>query len=574
MKNKKFTWFVFVLPFILTNFRGEVTEGKRYTPSNTSIDGLEREYTYDEIGNRTSAKFGKNSALSEIGYTVNGHNQYSAISHPDKAWVVGRAPELDDVYVNTQLATRQETWFSKELTVANSSGPVKQSVLVEDDLGTDIAEGDVEVPAANNSSIQYDEAGNLANDGRWLYHWDSENRLRKMTSIASGFPSRTVEFVYDWQGKRIAKKVAEGASVRHTRYLYEGWNVVAEWTLHGSSTTLNTPQTYLWGLDLAGQSSGNVSQLQAAGGVGGLLAVDVRKVSDATAAGKVYASYDGNGNILAWSGADGLVKRTQDYDAFGNVVLKNTASSGTLSDGNGEVAYGFSTKPEDQESGLLYYGYRYFDPVPGRWSSKDPPEEEGGINLYNLLRGNAVNSVDKLGLVELKVEGSFTLPELGKGWADKIVQKRNAYYEFVIDYKCSGKGPVIEIPAQKAEVSFNGPDEFNIGLSAQVGPADLGVEMGGQYKGYVTLRLVEPRLCEGASLEKPEYAQFIQVLVDVHVVGSFKASGGLLLQGEGGFDYQDKHLKRRILNFEISCCCGETKIVRGMEYDHAGLLPY
>jgi integrase/recombinase XerD len=30
---------------------------------------------------------------------------------------------------------------------------------------------------------------------------------------------------------------------------------------------------------------------------------------------------------------------------------------------------------------VAYYGYRYFDPVTGRWPSRDPIEEEGGVNL-------------------------------------------------------------------------------------------------------------------------------------------------------------------------------------------------
>jgi RHS repeat-associated protein len=48
----------------------------------------------------------------------------------------------------------------------------------------------------------------------------------------------------------------------------------------------------------------------------------------------------------------------------------------------------FSTKQQDGESGLLYYGYRYYDPVTGRWPSRDPIGERGGVNLYGFT-GNA-----------------------------------------------------------------------------------------------------------------------------------------------------------------------------------------
>jgi len=43
------------------------------------------------------------------------------------------------------------------------------------------------------------------------------------------------------------------------------------------------------------------------------------------------------------------------------------------------------------------YGYRYMDPLTGRWMSKDPIEEEGGVNLYGMIQNNAVNDYDVLG---------------------------------------------------------------------------------------------------------------------------------------------------------------------------------
>ncbi|MFI2796194.1 RHS repeat-associated core domain-containing protein, partial [Haloferula sp. A504] len=32
--------------------------------------------------------------------------------------------------------------------------------------------------------------------------------------------------------------------------------------------------------------------------------------------------------------------------------------------------------------GVTYYGYRWYDPVTGRWPSRDLIEERGGVNLY------------------------------------------------------------------------------------------------------------------------------------------------------------------------------------------------
>ncbi len=37
----------------------------------------------------------------------------------------------------------------------------------------------------------------------------------------------------------------------------------------------------------------------------------------------------------------------------------------------------FSTKYQDDETDLLYYGYRYYNASTGRWNSRDPIEEWG-----------------------------------------------------------------------------------------------------------------------------------------------------------------------------------------------------
>jgi integrase/recombinase XerD len=45
-----------------------------------------------------------------------------------------------------------------------------------------------------------------------------------------------------------------------------------------------------------------------------------------------------------------------------------------------------------------YYAYRYYDPLTGRWPSRDPIEERGGVNLFGFVGNNGVNRWDYLGL--------------------------------------------------------------------------------------------------------------------------------------------------------------------------------
>jgi RHS repeat-associated protein len=52
----------------------------------------------------------------------------------------------------------------------------------------------------------------------------------------------------------------------------------------------------------------------------------------------------------------------------------------------------------DIASGVTYYGFRYYDPVTGRWPSRDPIGEYGGLNLYGMVVNDPVNLWDYLGL--------------------------------------------------------------------------------------------------------------------------------------------------------------------------------
>lgn len=61
-------------------------------------------------------------------------------------------------------------------------------------------------------------------------------------------------------------------------------------------------------------------------------------------------------------------------------------------------SYGFQGQFMDRWTGLYNYGYRDYSPWLGRWLSRDPIGEKGGINLYAYAGNNPVNLVDYLGL--------------------------------------------------------------------------------------------------------------------------------------------------------------------------------
>ena len=82
--------------------------------------------------------------------------------------------------------------------------------------------------------------------------------------------------------------------------------------------------------------------------------------------------------------------RAYTYDAFGRTI----SQSGPLAD---VFRHRFSSKYFDIETGLYYYGYRFYHPVLMRWLTRDPIEERGGLNFYSFVNNNPFN-IDKLGL--------------------------------------------------------------------------------------------------------------------------------------------------------------------------------
>jgi RHS repeat-associated protein len=157
------------------------------------------------------------------------------------------------------------------------------------------------------------------------------------------------------------------------RFVYDGWNLVREMAVSGGSD-----KYFVWGLDLS-------QSLQGAGGIGGLLcSVD--------GGGVRHFLYDANGNVgQLVDAADGAVVARYRYDAFGNPLEAEGAHAG-------ENAFRFSTKYFDGETGLYYYGFRYYLSDFGKWISRDPIGEADELNLFEALRNNPINSIDLFGL--------------------------------------------------------------------------------------------------------------------------------------------------------------------------------
>ncbi len=211
----------------------------------------------------------------------------------------------------------------------------------------------------------HDADGNLANDGRWTYTWDAENRLVKMTPNTGVGPQISLKFEYDWQSRRIRQQVWNnsnwiGTPTNDVKFLYDGWNLLTE--LNATNNALL--RSFVWGRDLSGT-------IQGAGGVGGLLFL-----RDAgSAIGDSAPAFDGNGTVMALVSLSGGTNcATYEYGPFGELLR----ATGPMAKAN---PFRFSSKYQDGETDLVYYGYRY--EKDGRWLSRDPLAEAAFFKRFS-----------------------------------------------------------------------------------------------------------------------------------------------------------------------------------------------
>ena len=372
---------------------------------------------YDQGGRLTAISFsvpagGQSSPVNSLSFSYNAlsmrQSEQNAILNTGRTFAYDALRQLKEVDTvsGAQGATASYTysydpignWLmsaSPGLTLSCSSNNVNEYVAIS-------GNGPTALP-------QYDANGNMTDSGTGThYDWDDENRLVRVT-----WNGRAVEFTYNGQGWRVEKRVYDGDGAtpqKRTRFVYDGVNLIEELDVSPSTNRATTVRTYTIGLDLSQSPDG-------AGGVGGLLAV-----TDAAGNASYFYSYDGNGNVTDLTDSNGNMMAHYDYSPFGVV----TNSAGDYAAAN---PFRWSTKFTDDETGLVYYGFRYYDPGSGRWMSRDPIGEDGGVNLNAFVENDPSNATDDLGLVLYAVGGTNSAKD-NKNWRNKT-NVRRFYDDFV-----------------------------------------------------------------------------------------------------------------------------------------------
>lgn len=242
--------------------------------------------------------------------------------------------------------------LGNRLTKTNSAGTVHYIYDAANRL-TEMRQGSK--TGAVVASFGYDDNGNLTSKTEGavttIIEYDQLNRVKSV--MKNGV---TQNYSYDDQGRRISK----GTGTATTSYLYSGQNIVAEyadWT---------SPQAYYT------HGPGTDSPI-------------MRSTVDGTQ----YYHQDGLGSVIALVYSNGTTAGQQWFDAWGN---RTSGSAAQI------PLYGYTGREPD-ETGLMYYRARYYDPTIGRFTQRDPIGLLGGMNLYAYVNGNPVNFVDPTGLI-------------------------------------------------------------------------------------------------------------------------------------------------------------------------------
>ncbi|MBQ7023899.1 MAG: RHS repeat-associated core domain-containing protein [Akkermansia sp.] len=352
----------------------DLLTGMVYKRSNTQV--ASRSYTYDTLGRLTSR------GTTRDGQSVSDSFAYNNRSELTTATVSGESYAYDYDNIGNRAAA-----------VEDCSGVASRTEYETNQLNQYTAIGDF-VPT-------FDDAGNQTlvktSTGIWAVTYDAENRPTLFSNAES---STTVECTYDYMGRRATKKVTVNGSVTlHQRYIYRGYLQIACCDL------TRTAQTALWLL------TWDPTQTTATRP----LAIQIN--------GTWFTyGWDLTKNICEVYGQHGYIRTAYTYTPYGSVTM-----SGDLIQ-----PIQWSSEYHDTELALVYYNYRHYNPMDGRWLGRDSIEERGDYNLYCFvdnsatcftdIRGNefCCDKCSRIGVLKadvlITITSDFGSPEVADGF--------------------------------------------------------------------------------------------------------------------------------------------------------------
>ena len=210
-----------------------------------------------------------------------------------------------------------------------------------------------------NATYQYDLDGNLVSGRARTFEWDAEYRLVSVTITATGHVS---QFGYDGMGRRVEIQEMDPDTTQ--------------------TLQVTSDKKYLWdGLEIAEERDTT----------GGIVLRRFYNQGFVDSDGTVlFYTRDHLGSIRELTDGTQAIRARYDYDPWGRP---------TQLQGDRQAPFQYAGYFWHAPSGLDLTMCRAYDPNLGRWTSRDPIEENGGINLYGYVANIPSVLMDPFGLV-------------------------------------------------------------------------------------------------------------------------------------------------------------------------------
>ena len=233
-----------------------------------------------------------------------------------------------------------------------------------------------------SGNVSYDPSGSVTFDGTNQIAYDADGNVCAVWNANSG-ASWVTQYLYDAEGRRTAK----------------GHSQANPMTLACTDGGSDFVVTASYGLGLSGEL---ISEFDGN---------NAWKHSNVFADGKLLATYDSTG--LHYHLTDHLGTARLQYSSDNSTVelqcrnlpFGDTAQGAPPCTGPHATENFFTGKERDTESGLDYFGARYYQPLKGLWASPDPGwfisadlANPQSLNQYVYALSNPVNATDPTGL--------------------------------------------------------------------------------------------------------------------------------------------------------------------------------
>ena len=388
---------------------------------------LNRTYQYDKALNTIAA----NDEIESLRFVVNGNNQITQVV--------------------SQYQTRENYHYDQ-------SGYISRQYIQSDDYryhndhhgqikidNLDLYQQGNKLNRIGNDYYSYDKAGRLVKKtaikdgfrGKTLYYrWNGNNQLESLTNewgevwyykydalgrrIEKACPQRSIKTTYLWDGDQIAyhetEKHGKTESQRHN--VFNGWELIAQQDSYFKTDLRNHHKTWT-------QTTN-------------------------------YAVCQPNGQPLALFNPQGKRTWRKAPSSLWGLPLLESWESKQAEPLNPNLL--FAGQYFDQESGLAYNRFRYYDPQSGCYLKSDPIGLAGGETPYAYVH-NPWDWLDPFGLAKCKKPGGYKTHDVDEhGLLSPKSNRAPGYTNTAADSRIQSHHPIQQEWAKRNVPGYN-PDK-------------------------------------------------------------------------------------------------------------------